>query len=48
MLGRTRQWLVLLSRPQKIAIMLAADFIALPTCLIVAYYLRLGDGITFG
>ncbi|GAA4333691.1 nucleoside-diphosphate sugar epimerase/dehydratase [Pigmentiphaga soli] len=44
MLSQLRNWLVSLSRPQKVAVMVAADLVALPTCLLAAFYLRLGDG----
>ena len=44
MLNKARDFLLSLSRPQKIAVMLLADVIALPACLVAAYYLRLGGG----
>lgn len=43
MLLRLRSGLLALSRPQKIAVMVLADLIALPLCLVLAFYLRLGD-----
>ncbi len=43
MLVRLRNLLLSLSRPQKVAVMVVADLIALPLCLVLAFYLRLGD-----
>lgn len=43
MLVRLRNKLLSLSRPQKVAVMVGADLIALPLCLLLAFYLRLGD-----
>jgi len=45
MLNKVRGFLLSLPRSQKIAIMVIADLIALPACLIVAFYLRLGDAV---
>jgi FlaA1/EpsC-like NDP-sugar epimerase len=44
MLSDARNWLLALPRPQKILVMLFADVLVLPLCLITAYYVRLGDG----
>ncbi|MDH2239842.1 polysaccharide biosynthesis protein [Pigmentiphaga sp. GD03639] len=45
MLTKLRNILLSFSRPQKIAVMVIADAIALPASLIAAFYLRLGDAI---
>lgn len=42
---KLRDFLLSLSRPQKIAVMVIADAIALPASLIAAFYLRLGDAV---
>ena len=44
MLSDARHWLLALPRQQKILVMLVADALILPLCLIAAYYVRLGDG----
>src|SRR5690606_10947550 len=43
MLTRLRQTILALSRRQKIAVMVLTDLVALPACLLAAFYLRLGD-----
>jgi FlaA1/EpsC-like NDP-sugar epimerase len=44
MLSDARNWLLALPRPQKILVMLLADVLVLPLCLIAAHHIRLGDG----
>lgn len=44
MLSDARNWLLALPRPQKIIVMLLADVLVLPLCLIAAHHVRLGDG----
>lgn len=48
MLSEARNWLLALPRRQKILVMLVADVLVLPLCLIAAYYVRLGDGTLLG
>lgn len=43
MTSRIRTFALSLTRPQKIAIMVLADVIALPICLMLGYLLRLGE-----